>query len=196
MLKEDPDDLSNLVTTDNSVGCNMNGSLTDANIPSLDDSVPMFGEMFDELMLPDGYGALLPDDISSLDSQSNKIDPFMSYRDESSETVGTPHILSPCLSKVCGLISHIKNKIENDSPILPHPKLISPHILSIIILFSSLLSVGYRQHNHRTTAMRVDDYYYSKRVAISAFLVVYWILFENEKKRKFLIISRLVVRMK
>lgn len=101
MLKEDPDDLGNLVTADNTVGCNMNGSLTDSNIPSLDDSVPMFGEMFDELMLPDGYGALLPDDISSLDSQSNKIDPFMSYRDESSETVGTPHILSPCLSKVC-----------------------------------------------------------------------------------------------
>lgn len=78
----------------------MNGSLTDSSIPSLDDSVPMFGEMFDDLMLPDGYGALLSDDINSLDSQSNKIDPFMSYRDESPETVGTPNILSPCLSKV------------------------------------------------------------------------------------------------
>lgn len=99
VLKEDPDDLANLVSTANVGGCNMNGSLADSNIPSLDDSVPIFGEMFDELMLP-SYGALLPDDINSLDSQSNKIDPFMSYRDESSETVGTPHILSPCLSKV------------------------------------------------------------------------------------------------
>lgn len=93
VLKEDPDDLANLVSTAD-VGCNM----TDANMPTLDDSVPIFSEMFDELMLPDGYGALLPDDINSLDSQSHKIDPFMSYRDESSETMGTPHNLSPCLS--------------------------------------------------------------------------------------------------
>lgn len=108
MPKEEPDDTahytlspsaSNFVaTTDN------NGPLNEPCLPPLDDSAPLFGEIFDELILPDGYGTLLADDMTtSIDSQSSKIniDPFMSYRDESCDTIGTPNILSPeTLSKV------------------------------------------------------------------------------------------------
>lgn len=108
MPKEEPDDTahytlspsaSNFVaSTDN------NGPLNEPCLPPLDDSAPLFGEIFDELILPDGYGTLLADDMTtSIDSQSSKIniDPFMNYRDESCDTIGTPNILSPeTLSKV------------------------------------------------------------------------------------------------
>lgn len=130
MLKEEPDDIqlggsltsssastpSSLspmipVTGNNNCGTidtnvnfnNLQNPLNDSCLPPLDDSAPLFGEIFDELILPDGYGTLLPDDISSLDSQSSKInvDPFMNYRDDSCDTIGTPNILSPdSLSKV------------------------------------------------------------------------------------------------
>lgn len=131
MLKEEPDDLqlggsstspSSLASSPSSMSpvisvsgnnCgiidtnvnlnNLSNQLNDSCIPPLDDSAPLFGEIFDELILPDGYGTLLPDDISSLDSQSSKInvDPFMNYRDESCDTMGTPNMLSPdSLSKV------------------------------------------------------------------------------------------------
>lgn len=132
MLKEEPDDLqlggsatspsSSLASTPASLSpvisvtgnncgiidtnvnlINFTNQLNDSCIPPLDDSAPLFGEIFDELILPDGYGTLLPDDISSLDSQSSKIhvDPFMNYRDESCDTMGTPNMLSPdSLSKV------------------------------------------------------------------------------------------------
>lgn len=86
MLKEEPDDLSHLAPT-----------AGDACIP-LDESAPLFGEMFDGLILPDGYGSLLQDDINSLDAQttkSNVIDPFLNYREESCDTVSTPNLLSP-----------------------------------------------------------------------------------------------------
>lgn len=94
VLKEEPDDLSHLAPT-----------AGDACIP-LEESTSIFGEMFDGLILPDGYGSLLQDDINSLDSQTNKntiIDPFLNYREESSDTISTPNLLSPSsgrLSKV------------------------------------------------------------------------------------------------
>lgn len=104
MLKEEPDDLTHLAPT-----------AGDACIP-LDEAAPLFGEMFDGLILPMSY-ALLSDDINSLDStqshtstagcgngsnDKHNIDPFISYRDESSETSGSPNILSPGgMSKVC-----------------------------------------------------------------------------------------------
>lgn len=132
MLKEEPDDTAHYTlspssatssaannnnnnnnfaatTTDN------NGPLNEPCLPPLDDSAPLFGEIFDELILPDGYGTLLPDDITtSIDSQTSKIniDPFMSYRDESCDTVGTPNILSPdTLSKVCASASNARSTI-------------------------------------------------------------------------------------
>ncbi len=85
MLKEEQDDLANLAPT-----------AGDECIP-LDVSAPLFGEMFDGFILPDGYGTLLPDDIGQFDAQNNKanVDPFMSYRDDSNDTIGTPNVLSP-----------------------------------------------------------------------------------------------------
>lgn len=95
MLKEEPDDLTHLA-------------------PSLDDSTQLFGEMLDSLILPDAYGTLLSDDINSLDSQQSNcnnsknnnnhhIDPFINYRDESSDTSSSPHLLSP------GSVSKVSN---------------------------------------------------------------------------------------
>lgn len=90
MLKEDPDDLTHLAPT-----------AGDACIP-LDDTAPLFGEVLEGLILTDSYGTLLPDDINSLDSQHSTgnngkthIDPFINYRDESSDTSNSPHLLSP-----------------------------------------------------------------------------------------------------
>lgn len=120
VLKEEPDDTAHYTLSPTSSAtsgsCSSNSSFiataTDNNgalnveqcLPPLDDSTPLFGEIFDELILPDGYGTLLADDITtSIDAQSNKIniDPFINYRDESCDTVGTPMMLSPeTLSKV------------------------------------------------------------------------------------------------
>lgn len=92
MLKEEPDDTANLPSS-----YNRSNPLTEPCLPPLDETTPLFGEIFDELILPDGYATLLTDDVNSIDSHSTKmnIDPFMSYRDESSDTVGTPILLSP-----------------------------------------------------------------------------------------------------
>lgn len=120
VLKEEPDDLaqfsgstSSAASTpssmspvgnnnDNKNNCGLDtnvnlNQLNDSCVPPLDDSAPLFGEIFDELILPDGYTTLLSDDIGSLDSQSSKIniDPFMNYRDDSCDTIGTPNLLSP-----------------------------------------------------------------------------------------------------
>lgn len=102
MLKEEPDDaLTHLAPT-----------AGDVCIP-LDETAPLFGEMFDGLILPDSYGTLLSDDIGSsicMDAAAAAekssaasasahhaiVDPFMSYREESScDTIGTPNHLSP-----------------------------------------------------------------------------------------------------
>lgn len=113
VLKEEPDDTAHYTLSPSpttsannfvAAATDNNGPMHEPCLPPLDDAAPLFGEIFDELILPDGYGTLLADDITtSIDSQSSKIniDPFMSYRDESCDTVGTPNILSPeTLSKV------------------------------------------------------------------------------------------------
>lgn len=94
MLKDEPDDLTHLAPT-----------AGDACI-TLEESTPFFTDMFDDLILPDNYCTLLSDDINSLDSQSSKgnTDPFINYRDDSSDTSGSPNLLSPGLSKVINLI--------------------------------------------------------------------------------------------
>lgn len=80
-------------------------TFTCATQPLDDTTTPLFGEIFDELILPDGYCTLLSDDINPIDAQSkmNIIDPFINYRDEMCETAETSSgILSPDnLSKVC-----------------------------------------------------------------------------------------------
>lgn len=87
---------------------------TSTTLKPLDDTTtPLFGEIFDELILPDGYCTLLSDDINPIDSQSSKmniIDPFINYRDEMCETAETsPSILSPDnLSKVCVVCQNSK----------------------------------------------------------------------------------------
>lgn len=40
---------------------------------SLGESTPLFGEIFDELILPEGYCTLLPEEIQSIDEQAGKI---------------------------------------------------------------------------------------------------------------------------
>lgn len=123
VLKEEPDDAANLTlsATSSNGGASISlpvnnmcspialhraSALNEPCLPPLDDSTPLFGEIFDELILPNGYGTLLSDDVSSIDSQSSKIniDPFMSYRDESCDNFGTPNLLSPdTLAKVNAL---------------------------------------------------------------------------------------------
>lgn len=122
VLKEEPDDTAHLTLSSSSspnaslsspvnnmcapIALSRSSALGEPCLPPLDDSTPLFGEIFDELILPDGYGTLLSDDVSSIDSQTSKIniDPFMNYRDESCDTVGTPNLLSPDnLSKVMAL---------------------------------------------------------------------------------------------
>lgn len=102
----------------------------DACIP-LDESNPLFGEMFEGLILPDGYGTLLPDDIGQLDrpqsaasqtssvgvtsssaTKHHPVDPFMNYREESCDTIGTPNILSPGgYAKVGGMFDGLNMRL-------------------------------------------------------------------------------------
>lgn len=94
MLKDEPDDLTHLAPT-----------AGDSCI-SLDESAPFF-DMFDDFIIPDNYNALLTDELNSLDSQCSKTtsssscsnDPFINYRDESSDMSNSPHLLSPGFSK-------------------------------------------------------------------------------------------------
>lgn len=79
-----------------------NGLADGTCLPSLDVTTPLFGEIFDELILQDGYCALLAEDIDSQSSKMNIIDSFINYRDESDDKSDiSPNILSPeQLSKV------------------------------------------------------------------------------------------------
>lgn len=94
-----------------------------ATLKPLDDTTtPLFGEIFDELILPDGYCTLLSDDINPIDTQSSKmniIDPFINYRDEMCETAETSSsILSPDnLSKVCIIGSTSSISMESTSSV-------------------------------------------------------------------------------
>ncbi|KAG5670956.1 hypothetical protein PVAND_001185 [Polypedilum vanderplanki] len=99
MLKDEPDDLTHLAPT-----------AGDACI-SLDESAPFF-DMFDDFMIPDNYNTLLTDDLDSQCSKttttsSSSNDPFINYRDESSDVSNSPHLLSPGLSKSPGANSSI-----------------------------------------------------------------------------------------
>lgn len=95
VLKDEPDDLTHLAPT-----------AGDACIP-LDE----FSDMFDDFMLPENYNTLLNDELNSLDSSSSKLttssncsnsnDPFIVYRDESSDVCQSPNLVSPAgFSKV------------------------------------------------------------------------------------------------
>lgn len=79
-----------------------NGLADGTCLPSLDVTTPLFGEIFDELILQDGYCALLAEDIDSQSSKLNIIDSFINYRDEGDDKSDlSPNILSPDqLSKV------------------------------------------------------------------------------------------------
>ncbi len=95
MLKDEPDDLTHLAPTPG-----------DACI-TLEETAPFFSDMFDDFIIPDNYNSLLTDELNSLDSQCSKTttstnnnDPFINYRDESSDMSHSPHLLSPGLSKV------------------------------------------------------------------------------------------------
>lgn len=94
----------------NSLGDNgkfaaING-LTDvvaACLPSIDETTPLFGEIFDELILHDGYCALLAEEMDNSPSSDKMIDSLMNYRDDNEEDKVniSPNILSPDqLSKV------------------------------------------------------------------------------------------------
>lgn len=95
VLKDEPDDLTHLAPT-----------AGDACIP-LDE----FSDMFDDFILPDNYNTLLNDELNSLDSSSSKLttssncsnsnDPFIVYRDDSSDICQSPNLVSPAgFSKV------------------------------------------------------------------------------------------------
>lgn len=95
VLKDEPDDLTHLAPT-----------AGDACIP-LDETTPFFSDMFDDFIIPDNYNTLLTDELNSLDSSCSKTtsssssnDPFINYRDDSSDVCHSPHLLSPGLSKV------------------------------------------------------------------------------------------------
>lgn len=53
-----------------------------ACLPSIDVNAPFFGEIFDELILQDGYCALLAEDIDNSASNDKMIDSLMNYRDD------------------------------------------------------------------------------------------------------------------
>ena len=64
------------------------------------EETPFFSDVFDGFILPENYCSLLSDDISSLDSQASQnhktnIDPLLNHPDESSNTSGSSHLLSP-----------------------------------------------------------------------------------------------------
>lgn len=79
----------------------VNGLNDGTCLPALDVNAPFFGEIFDELILQDGYCALLAEDIESQSNKMNIIDSFINYRDDSDDKDISPSILSPDqLSKV------------------------------------------------------------------------------------------------
>lgn len=148
MLKEEPDEaLSHLTSaaaaaataTNCSSGSGVNidvcVSASGGVVDALDDSSAptLFGEIFDNYILSDSYGTLLPDEIGTNVQQQQQqqplqqqqqqcspasagrhhhhaiVDPFMSYREESScDTIGTPNQqLSPLgYPKVIGNRNH------------------------------------------------------------------------------------------
>lgn len=72
---------------------------------SLGESTPLFGEIFNELILPDGYCTLLPEEIQSIDEQAGKInieDDFINYAEGRNVSSGKSNnvLVSSNISKV------------------------------------------------------------------------------------------------
>lgn len=72
---------------------------------SLGESTPLFGEIFNELILPDGYCTLLPEEIQSIDEQAGKInieDDFINYAEGRNMLPGKSNnvLVSSNISKV------------------------------------------------------------------------------------------------
>lgn len=110
-MKDEPDDLTHLAPT-----------AGDACIP-LDE----FSDMFDDFILPENYNSLLNDELNSLDSSSSKLttssncssnDPFIIYRDESSDVCQSPNLVSPAgfskvnIAVVQCVLSHVSRQIS------------------------------------------------------------------------------------
>jgi hypothetical protein len=106
VLKDEPDDLTHLAPT-----------AGDACIP-LDE----FSDMFDDFILPENYNTLLNDELNSLDSSCSKSptssssstcnDPFIIYRDESSDNCQSPNILSPGFSSKVNINVDVSEKVH------------------------------------------------------------------------------------
>jgi len=72
---------TNFATNNKLIAAN---NLSDNSFIPLEESTPLFGEIFNELILPDNYCTLLSDEMQSPDSQSNKInivDDIINYSD-------------------------------------------------------------------------------------------------------------------
>lgn len=77
----------------------------DNSLLSLGESTPLFGEIFNELILPDGYCTLLPEEIQSIDEQAGKInieEDFINYADDRNMLPGKSNnvLISSNISKV------------------------------------------------------------------------------------------------
>lgn len=80
-------------------------SSNENSLLALGESTPLFGEIFNELILPDGYCALLPEEIQSIDEQAGKInieDDFIIYADGRNFSSGKSNnvLVSSNISKV------------------------------------------------------------------------------------------------
>lgn len=80
-------------------------SSNENSLLSLGESTPLFGEMFNELILSDGYCTLLPEEIQSIDEQAGKInieDDFTIYADGRNFSPGKSNnvLVSSNISKV------------------------------------------------------------------------------------------------
>lgn len=77
----------------------------DNSVLSLGESTPLFGEIFNELILPEGYCTLLPEEIQSIDDQAGKInieEDFINYADDRNMSPGKSNevLVSSNISKV------------------------------------------------------------------------------------------------
>lgn len=99
-------------------------NLNDSSFIPLEETTPLFGEIFNELILPDSYCTLLSDEMQSIDSQAGKInivDDFINYSDGTNgSTEKTSNTLaSNNLSKVGKCLSYSSNQpgVLNDRSI-------------------------------------------------------------------------------
>lgn len=116
--KKDVDQIRNRAPSGNSVSSQkailptnfgmLNKSLSvntssDNSLLLLGESTPLFGEIFNELILPDGYCTILPEEIQSIDEQAEKIeDDYINYADGRNMSPGISNnmLVSSNISKV------------------------------------------------------------------------------------------------